>query len=53
MANAESKIVPIPKDCYVLNWENKFDYKQTNKEAEIIHYWGITAEKKLFHNRRE
>ena len=53
MANSSEKIIEIPKDCFVLNWENKFDLKTTEKEAAIIHFWNITPEVKLFYNRTE
>jgi hypothetical protein len=50
MARSDDSIIAIPKDCYVLDWANQFDYKQTENKAELIHYWGITPEKKLFYN---
>ncbi len=50
MATSNEEIVPIPKGCYVLDWENEFDYRNNEKKAELIHYWKITPKKKLFYN---
>ncbi len=50
MANSSEKIVSIPNGCFVLDWADEFDYKKTENKAELIHYWGITPEKKLFYN---
>lgn len=50
MAASNEEIVSIPNGCYVLGWDNEFDYRNTKKKAELIHFWGITKEKKLFYN---
>jgi hypothetical protein len=52
MADSKEKIIELPKDCFVLGWENKFDYAQTEKEAELIYFWKITNEKKLYYNKQ-
>lgn len=53
MAGSKESIVEIPKDCFVLDWQNMYDYKQSEKKAELIYYWRITSEKKLFYNEPE
>lgn len=50
MANSNEKIVSIPNGCIVLDWSQEFDYTKSVKKAELIHYWRITPEIKLFYN---
>ena len=50
MVESEEKIVPLPNNCYVLSWNNEQDYLHSENKAELIHFWGITSEKKLFYN---
>ncbi len=50
MARSNDTIITIPANCFVLSWDNLSDYKQSDNKAELIHYWGITNEKKLFYN---
>lgn len=52
MAISDEKIVLIPKGCFVLDWVNEFDYKKTENKAELIHFWNITPETKLFCNEQ-
>jgi len=52
MANSQDSIVSIPKNCFVMSWDNNFDYRQSEKKAEVIHFWGITNQKKLFFNEQ-
>lgn len=51
MAESKENIVAIPKDCFVLDWHNVYDYKLTENKAELIHFWRITDESKLFYNQ--
>jgi hypothetical protein len=50
MATSPEKIVQLPKDCFIMNWENISDYRQSENRAELIYRWNITPEKKLFYN---
>jgi len=50
MSESPEKIVALPNDCFVMSWENIYDYHQTENKAELIFRWGITSEKKLFYN---
>jgi len=50
MARSNDNIIPIPKDCFVLDWQNVHDYQQSDKKAELIYYWKITDKKILFYN---
>ncbi len=53
MAHSTDTVVVIPKNCFVLDWSNVSDYQLTQRKAELIHYWGITDEIKLFYNKQE
>ena len=50
MAHSNDSIITIPKDCFVLDWQNVHDYRQTEIKAELINYWRITDKKILFYN---
>jgi hypothetical protein len=50
MATSAEKVVQLPKDCFIMNWENISDYRQSENRAELIYRWNITPEKKLFYN---
>lgn len=50
MASSNDSIITIPKDCFVLDWQNMHDYRQSEKKAELIYYWRITDKKILFYN---
>jgi hypothetical protein len=50
MSKTNEKIVALPNNCYVLSWENIYDYQQSENKAELIFLWRITSEKKLFYN---
>ena len=52
MAESAEKIVPLPNGCFIMAWENIYDYKQSENRAELIYRWGITTEKKLFYNEQ-
>lgn len=53
MAASTERVVELPKDCYVLDWENNFDYRETQREAELILFWNITSELTYFYNRKQ
>jgi len=50
MAHSTNSIITIPKDCFVLDWQNMHDYTQSETKAELIYYWRITDKKILFYN---
>jgi hypothetical protein len=50
MARSNESIITIPKDCFVLDWQNVHDYRQTEIKAELIYYWNISDKKILFYN---
>ena len=50
MARSDDSIITIPKDCFVLDWQNMHDYRQSEKKVDLIYYWRITNKKILFYN---
>lgn len=53
MARSTDSIISISKDCFVMDWQNMHDYRQSERKAELIYFWGITSEKKLFYNEQK
>ena len=53
MARSTDSIIAIPRDCFVIDWQNMHDYRQSERKAELIYFWGITSEKKLFYNEQK
>ncbi len=52
MKNSEERIIKLPKDCYVMDWSNTFDYNKSEGRAKLIYYWNITPEIKFFYNEQ-
>jgi hypothetical protein len=50
MAGSDESVISIPKDCFVLDWQNNHDFMQSKKKAELIYYWRITDREILFYN---
>lgn len=52
MARSNDSVIAIPNDCFVLDWQNVHDYRQTEIKAELIYYWNISDKKILFYNEQ-
>nr|WP_319511613.1 hypothetical protein [uncultured Draconibacterium sp.] len=52
IAQSKEKIVSIPKDCFVLSWANNSIPQDSKMRAELLYYWNITPEVKLFYNEK-
>ncbi|SHE97499.1 hypothetical protein SAMN05444274_103138 [Mariniphaga anaerophila] len=52
IATSQDSVVAISNNCYVMSWSNNFDYKKSDKKAELLYYWRITKTKKLFYNEQ-
>lgn len=50
IAQSKEKIVAIPKDCFVLSWANNSIPQNNRMRGELLYYWNITPEVKLFYN---
>lgn len=42
-------VVRLPDDCTVLSWETITNPSESVTNAELLHYWGITPEQKLYY----
>ncbi len=51
IADSRDKIVLLENDCNVMSWEKITDPKESENNAELFQYWGITKEKKLFYQK--
>jgi len=52
LANSKDKIVRLPDDCTVMSWGKTYDYRKSVDKAELLQFWGITKEKKLFYQQK-
>ena len=48
LARAPAPIVQIGPTCTVLSWTPIIDFHQSEYNAEMLRYWGVTTEKKLY-----
>ncbi len=52
IASAKGPVVEIPENCNVLSWNPSNDYKDSEKRSELLYFWNITNERKLFYNKQ-
>ncbi len=48
ISHSNEKIVLLNNDCTVMQWSKITDYHNSEGNAELMKYWGITKEKKLY-----
>jgi len=53
IANSNNKNIVIKHDCTVMTWEKIYDYNLSLLNAELLKYWNITNEKKLYINKKD
>lgn len=51
ISQSPEKIIFLDNDCSVLSWKKFTDYKESELDGEMLFYWGVTSEKKLFYTR--
>ncbi|HRH57892.1 MAG TPA: hypothetical protein PLS10_09575, partial [Chitinophagales bacterium] len=51
IANSPEKVVELPNDCNVMSWDKITDYKDSELKSELLLFWNITNEKKLFYQK--
>ncbi len=51
IAKSPEKIVLLKNDCNVLSWEKINEYNKSELNAELLLYWRITKEKKLYYQK--
>jgi hypothetical protein len=50
LATSPDDITLLPNGCNVMSWDNYPDPKRSEMNAEILKFWGITKEKKLYYH---
>jgi hypothetical protein len=51
LARAPEPVVRLAPFSTVLTWTPIADYHQSEWNAEMLHYWGITPSKKLYYQQ--
>lgn len=51
IANSPDKIVELSNDCNIMSWDRITDYKDSELKSELLLFWNITDEKKLFYQK--
>ena len=51
IANSNKDTVELSSSCSVLAWGKITDYRESALNAELLQYWGITKEKKLYYQK--
>lgn len=50
IAKSTELIVPLDSDCPVMEWAKLDDYRMSERNAVLFHYWNIASEKKLYYH---
>ncbi|MBE9467567.1 MAG: hypothetical protein IMY72_04485 [Bacteroidetes bacterium] len=51
IATSKDSIVKLNNDCNVLSWDKIIKPKDSDLNAQLLNFWGITKEKKLYYNK--
>jgi len=51
IAASPDKIVELNNNCTVLSWGIITDYRESELNAQVLQYWGVTKEKKLYYQK--
>jgi len=51
LARAKEPVVELTDACYVLAWAPITDYYQSDIQGQMLYYWGVTPDKKLYFQR--
>lgn len=51
IAQSPEKIVFVESDCTIMSWEKTTDYRNSELNAKLLQYWGVTKEKKLYYQK--
>ena len=49
IARSPDKIVRVGADCPVMDWNVIHDYRLRDLDGDLLLYWHVTDEKKLFY----
>jgi hypothetical protein len=51
ISNSPEKVVELSNDCNIMSWGKITDYKNSDLKSELLLFWNITNEKKLFYQK--
>jgi hypothetical protein len=51
IARSGEKIVVLDCDCAVMDWHKYYEPKKSERNAELLKYWNITDETKLYYHK--
>ena len=51
ISNSPEKVVELSDDCNIMSWDKITDYKNSELKSELLLFWNITNEKKLFYQK--
>lgn len=51
LAQAPGPIVRLPADCTMMDWQPLTDYKKSELNGQMLHYWGVLDTPKLYYQR--
>jgi hypothetical protein len=51
IANSPNDIIQINADCSILSWDKTIKPEDSELNAQLLTFWGITKHKKLYYNK--
>ena len=51
ISNSPEKVVELSNDCNIMSWSKMTGYKESELKSELLLFWNITDEKKLFYQK--
>ena len=51
IARSSEKIVQLDCDCPIMEYRIVSDYTHSELKAELLYYWNVTNDKKLFYQK--
>jgi len=51
LSQTRDSIVLIGSNCNIMSWDKILDYRDSEFNAELLKYWGVTKEKKLYYQK--
>ncbi|MFM9984845.1 MAG: hypothetical protein ACKVOK_06395 [Flavobacteriales bacterium] len=49
IARSKDTVVKLSEPCTVIEWQTITDFRNSEKQAELLFHWNVTSEKKLFY----
>lgn len=48
ISKSNKSIVELNEDCTILAWDKIYDPRESELNSRLLHYWGITNDRKLY-----